>query len=64
MESGNIRVHAQVTIIRGDSELGHGRITNLQKNKKDATQVNEGEECGVMIESEVTIAVGDSLLMF
>lgn len=64
VESGLIKNNVQVKIVRNEEELGAGRIINLQKGKKDATQASEGEECGIMLESGVEIKVGDYLFYF
>lgn len=61
VESGTIRNNIPIKIVRSE-EIGLGRITNLQKDKKDTNQVNGGEECGIMVESEIEIKVGDSII--
>ena len=59
---GIIKNKARVRILRGESELGFGRIINLQKQKQDTTQINEDEECGILIESDVAIQINDRLI--
>ncbi len=62
VEEGAMRVNVRVKIMRGGKELGQGKITNLQKGKKDAGRVEAGEECGVLIESGEPIQAGDELI--
>jgi translation initiation factor IF-2 len=61
--SGAVRNKMRVRILRGENELGFGRIMNLQKQKQDAPQANEGEECGILFESDITIQAGDRLMV-
>ncbi|MFA6135980.1 MAG: translation initiation factor IF-2 [Candidatus Paceibacterota bacterium] len=60
--SGFIAINQRISIERGEQVLGYGRITNLQQNKKDTKKVEDGE-CGLMIESEITVAVGDKIIV-
>lgn len=50
-------------IIRGKSNLGTGRILNLQQKKQEVTQVAEGNECGLLCGSAAAIVVGDVLII-
>ncbi|MEK7094234.1 MAG: translation initiation factor IF-2 [Patescibacteria group bacterium] len=50
-------------IVRGETVIGKGRITNLQQNKSDANEVPMGKECGLMINSETMTKVGDHLVV-
>ncbi len=61
--AGKIKNNVEFKVIRGTEELGSGRITNLQQNKKDTHVVNAGDECGLMVDSGATIAVGDHLIV-
>lgn len=56
MESGN-----EVRIIRRDSEIGRGKIRELQEKKVRTSSVAEGHEFGMMVESKLEIAVGDRI---
>ncbi len=64
VNSGKIKNKSELKIIRGDNEVGQGRVTNLQSQKQDAREVNLGEECGILFESETTVEVGDKLTTF
>lgn len=60
--NGRIVKGAQVKIMRGEEIVGRGKILNLQCNKIDSKEVLEGKECGILIDSDVEIAVGDKLI--
>jgi translation initiation factor IF-2 len=59
---GQIRIKSWLEIQRGEEVVGKGKVLNLQQNKKDVNAVNEGNECGLIFDSEVEIKVGDKLL--
>ncbi len=59
---GSFKNNSTVDIQRNEKVVGSGKIINLQKNKKDAGQVQEGEECGMLFESETIVNIGDQLL--
>lgn len=61
---GHINIQKIVKIKRRDFEIGRGKIVNLEKGKVKATEVKEGEEFGMMIESKIEIVVGDILESF
>ncbi len=50
-------------IVRDETVIGKGKITNLQHNKMDATEVPMGKECGLMANSETMIKTGDHLVV-
>jgi len=52
-------MNAQVKLIRRDNEIARGKITNLQLGKAEAKEVNEGNECGLMVEMDLEPASGD-----
>ncbi|MCX6702576.1 MAG: GTP-binding protein [Candidatus Wolfebacteria bacterium] len=59
---GIMKKNTRVKVGRGEEEVGMGKITNLQKGKQEAFEAKEGEECGIMFESDITIQVGDKLI--
>jgi translation initiation factor IF-2 len=61
--AGVFRNRAQFTVKRDDEVLGLGHVNNLQEQKKDASQVAEGNECGLMVGAAVEIKAGDRLLI-
>ncbi|MBP9711934.1 MAG: translation initiation factor IF-2 [Candidatus Pacebacteria bacterium] len=61
---GCIALDSVVKIVRREFEIGRGRIVNLEKGKVKTSQVDEGTECGMMIESKIEIVAGDVLESF
>lgn len=60
--AGRIRNKSELAIVRGGGIAGRGRVLNLQQSKKDAQVVNVPDECGIMLDSDVSVAVGDRLI--
>jgi translation initiation factor IF-2 len=58
---GSIAKNAVVKIIRRESELGQGRVKELQQSKISVDSVQEGTEFGAMVESKFEVAPGDVL---
>ncbi len=58
---GIFKNKALFEIMRGDSPVGTGRVLNLQQNKKDAREVGEGNEAGLLVSAEVLIKPDDLL---
>jgi translation initiation factor IF-2 len=61
VEKGKIQNNTVVKIIRRGVELGRGRIIELQSQKIKTDVVNEGNECGLMVESKVEMIPTDTL---
>ncbi len=61
VNTGIINKGGNVKIIRRESEIGHGKVKELQQSKMAADSINEGTEFGAMIESKTEIAPGDIL---
>ena len=61
---GKVSTDNKIRIMRRETEIGTGRITELQKNKAKIKQVEEGSEFGMMIESKTEIAPGDIVEAF
>lgn len=62
--TGSINIDAQVKIMRRETEIGRGKILELQQQKIATKKVDEGNECGMMVESKIEIAPGDILESF
>ncbi|MEE8131475.1 MAG: translation initiation factor IF-2 [Candidatus Paceibacterota bacterium] len=62
--SGIIKNKSKLEIKRGEEIIGQGKILNLQHQKQDVVQVEEGKECGVMFESDIIIEKGDHLIYY
>ncbi len=59
VEAGSIVANDEVIIFRRESEIGRGRVRELQQAKSKTGEVEEGKEFGTMIESKIEIAPGD-----
>jgi len=59
--SGLLKRGALIKIIRRETEIGRGKIKELQQSKIAIDSANEGTEFGAMIESKIEIAPGDTL---
>ncbi len=62
--SGKITFGSNIRIIRRDFEIGTGKIVELQMNKIKAKEVQEGNDCGLQVETKLDIAPGDVLEAF
>jgi len=61
VETGKIQNGALVKIMRRGVLLGQGRIIELQSQKIKASEVNEGNECGLMVETKIEMIPSDVL---
>lgn len=61
VQEGVLALGNEVRILRRDTDIGRGKIRELQVQKARATEVREGFECGMMVESKIEIAQGDKL---
>jgi len=61
---GHLLLNKTVKIMRREFEIGRGKIVNLEKNKVKTSEVEEGAEFGMMIESKIEVAQGDIIELF
>ncbi len=67
---GSLRTHNRIIIIRpadaaagtAETVLGKGKILTLQQSKNVVGEIEAGKLCGLVIETEVEIAVGDKII--
>lgn len=64
VEIGTVSLHDEVKIMRRESEIGKGRVRELQQQKNKVGSVEEGKECGLIVESKIELAPGDKLVAF
>lgn len=64
VEVGSLTLKKQFRIIRQETEIGKGTITNLQKQRADVQEVQTGEEFGAELTSAIEIAPGDFIESF
>ncbi|MFA4890687.1 MAG: translation initiation factor IF-2 [Candidatus Paceibacterota bacterium] len=58
---GKIILNGNVKIKRNSFAIGEGKITNLQHNKIEVSEVNKGDMFGIIIESKIEILKGDEI---
>jgi len=61
---GHISLNGIVKIVRREFEIGTGKIVNLEKGKTKTSEVEEGTEFGMMLESKIEATAGDSIEAF
>lgn len=59
VEEGEIRVGDDVKIMRNETEIGRGKIRELQQMKEKTSEVRTGVEFGCQLQSNITPAPGD-----
>lgn len=59
---GEIALGANVDVVRGGKVMATGTISQLQQNKTNTKTVSSGNECGMKVEGQSLIAVGDALM--
>jgi len=59
---GAIKNNIRLKIIRNNGEIGTGKILKLKHQKTEINEAKEGEECGLMFESNTAINEGDRLI--
>lgn len=59
---GVIEKDLDVDIYRESEKIGHGKLANLQQNKKNVSSVEEGFECGLEIETSADIQEDDKIM--
>ena len=64
VKDGILKRDCKCYIVRNDEILGESKIKSLRKNKDIVSQVKQGEECGVMLSSEVEVTEGDELYCY
>jgi translation initiation factor IF-2 len=61
---GEVQKGASLEIYREEKKIGHGRIIELQTNKKDFDVVKQGRECGILYQGAERIKEEDILFVF
>lgn len=64
VSEGKLLRGSLIEVKRDDEIVGSGKMQNLQQNKQNADEVGQGNECGVVFEGNVKIAVGDTLICY
>jgi translation initiation factor IF-2 len=61
---GHIANGSQIEVLRNENIIGKGKLLNLQQNKVNVDEVEEGKECGITFDGETKIKEGDILLSY
>lgn len=61
---GKIKINSEVKILRRGEEIGRGKIKELQSQKAKATEVEEGTEFGLCLETKLNIVPADEIETF
>ncbi len=61
---GKIQNKIRFRLLREEEIISQGKILNLQKNKADVSNINAGEECGLVVNCPEQIEKGDLLEFF
>lgn len=62
--SGLAQLGKQFKVLRRETEIGRGKITELQEQKVATKEVVQDHQFGAMVEAKVSIAAGDYLEIF
>jgi translation initiation factor IF-2 len=61
---GKVQNKIRFRLLREEEIISQGKILNLQKNKADVSNINTGEECGLIVNCPEQIEKGDLLVFF
>jgi translation initiation factor IF-2 len=61
---GKVTRDSQVRLIRDGTVVWQGRVGSLRRFKDDVNEVEEGQECGVVLEGFADVKEGDILELF
>lgn len=56
---GKIQRDCTARLIRGNERIFEGKLSNLKRVKDDAREVLEGVECGISLEGNIDVQIGD-----
>lgn len=61
---GSAQNKIRFRLLRGEEIISQGKVLNLQKNKKDVSSINTGQECGLIVDCPEAAEKGDFLVFF
>jgi translation initiation factor IF-2 len=61
---GHITKGSKVQVIRGEDIIAEARISSIRQGKEQKSKINEGEECGIILSTQVAFQPGDTFLIF
>jgi translation initiation factor IF-2 len=60
--SGRLARGDSIKIMRDEGEIGRAKIKSIRKGREEVTKVEEGIECGVLLDREVAFALNDVII--
>lgn len=60
--SGRLARGDLMKVMRGEEEIGRGKIKSVRKGREEVTKVEEGQECGVLMDRAVAFAINDVII--
>lgn len=64
VKTGRIARGDLVKIMRGEEEVGKGKIKSIRLGKDEVTKMEEGKECGILIEPQIDFRAGDDIICY
>ena len=61
---GEAKRGASLEVYRNEEKVGQGKITKLQKEKKEIGEVGKGSECGILYQGDIKVEQGDILHIY
>lgn len=62
--SGRIARGDLAKVMRGEEEIGRGKIKSVRVNKEEINKVEKGKECGILLEPQVDFRPGDDIISY
>lgn len=62
VKKGSLKVGQKLLLKRNETTITSVKVLSLEKNKVPVTEVREGDVCGLIVEANEEIKVGDSLV--
>ncbi len=54
----------KIRVVRGDQIVGEGKIKSIKQAREEVNRVERGQECGMMFEPKLDVAIGDIVESF
>jgi translation initiation factor IF-2 len=64
VKDGILKRDCKTSVVRNDEIIGEGKILSLRIGKDTTHEVKQGEECGVILDTEVEASEGDELYCY
>jgi len=62
--SGRIVIGDTIRVVRNDTEVGTARIKSLKQGKNKVDKVEDGQECGIILDKKLDFAIEDSIIAY